>query len=326
MNRKIKVSVIYKRNYNYFKPDHFDRTTSDFFLNALKRHPQLEMSYYPADDVFDTKKLIGNTDVILLTNNRTDGTPNELLDIANSHIPVISRTGDPHHAKKYDQIKFHQKWKIDYYFGAIPKSYFHKFYPKEFKFKEIIFGLEPEKYKNLKPFNDRINNKILNSGAIGKKNLKSRIANSIINPKRSGWYFYKLRTLCNELDYVDYKGMKGNQYVFKDYPTYLSQYQSAIAATTFYPTQKYWEIPAAGCLTFMEITTKNDGKFLGFKDKENSIFINENNYKQKFQEYLDDPKNSKWKEIANSGRDYVMKNLTNDNAINSLVDVMNDLI
>lgn len=326
MNRKIKVSVIFKRSYNYFNPNHFDRTTSDFFLNALKRHPKLEMSYHPADDVFDIKKLIGNVDVILLPNNRTDGTPKRLLNIADSEIPVISRTGDPHHAKKYNQIEFHQKWKIDYYFGAIPKSYFYKFYPKEFKFKEIIFGLEPSKYTNLKPFDDRINNKILNSGAIGKKNLKSRITNSILNPKRSGWYFYKLRTLCNELEYVDYKGMKGNQYVFKDYPTYLSQYQSAIAATTFYPTQKYWEIPAAGCLTFMEITEKNDGKFLGFKDKENSIFINEKNYKQKFQEYLDDPKNPKWKEIANSGRDYVMKNLTNDDAINSLVDVMNDLI
>ena len=166
----------------------------------------------------------------------------------------------------------------------------------------------------------------MNSGVVGKKNLKSRIGNSILNPKRSGWYFYKLRTLCNELPYVDYKGIRGKQYFFKDYPTYLSQYQTAIAATTFYPTQKYWEIPAAGCLTFMEITDKNDGKFLGFKNKENSIFINEKNYKNKFEEFLNDPENQEWQEIANAGRDYVMNNLTNDNAINSLVEIMDKLM
>ena len=37
------------------------------------------------------------------------------------------------------------------------------------------------------------------------------------------------------------------------------QYCGAIASTTTNPNIKYWEIPAAGCLTFMEITEKNDG-------------------------------------------------------------------
>ena len=258
-DKNIRCALIYKKSYNYFQPDHFDRTTFDFFMDALKRNSRLEISYFPSDDHFDVEKLRGKTDIILLTNNRTDGTPNELKNIDTLEIPVISRTGDPHHAEKYNQIEFHEKWKIDYYFGAIPESYFYKFYPKNFKFKEIVFGLEPKKYENLKSFDDRIKNRILNSGAIGKKNIKSRIANAILNPKRSGWYFYKLRTLCNDLEFVDYKGMKGNQYGIKDYPSYLAQYQAAIAATTFYPTQKYWEIPAAGCLTFMEMTDLNNG-------------------------------------------------------------------
>ena len=34
--------------------------------------------------------------------------------------------------------------------------------------------------------------KFLNSGAIGKETIRSRVANKIINPKRSSWYFYKL--------------------------------------------------------------------------------------------------------------------------------------
>jgi len=327
MKNKIRVALIYKKSYNYFLPDHFDKTTYDFFMVALKRNPRIEIKFFPVDgDYFDTNKLKGKADIILLTNNRTDGTPNELANINNLEIPVIARTGDPHHAKKYNQLMFHNKWKIDYYFGAIPKSYFYKFYPKNFKYKEIIFGIEPNKYENLKLFHERKNNKILNSGAIGKKNFKSRMANAVINPKQSGWYFYKLRTICNDLEYVDYKGMKSKNYFFKDYPTYLSQYKAAIAATTFYPTQKYWEIPAAGCLTFMEITDINDGKILGFTDNENSIFINEKNYKNKFEEFLNDSNNSKWAEIANSGKQFVMENYTNDNATNSLIEIMDTLI
>ncbi len=324
--KKIRCALIYKKSYNYFQPSHFDRTTYDFFMIALKRNPRLEISYYPSDDIFDVEKLTGKTDVILLTNNRTDGTPDELKNIHKVGIPVISRTGDPHHAKKYNQMKYHNEWKIDYYFGAIPKSYFHKFYPKDFKFKEIIFGLESHKYEKLKPFNDRVKDRILNSGAIGKKNFKSRIANAFLNPKRSGWYFYKLRTLCNDLEFVDYKGMKGKKFENKDYPSYLSQYRAAIAATTFYPTQKYWEIPAAGCLTFMEITDLNDGKFLGFKDGESAVFINEKNYEERFLNYLNDPDNKKWEEISDCGREYVMQNLTNEHAIESLIELMEEII
>ena len=33
---------------------------------------------------------------------------------------------------------------------------------------------------------------------------------------------------------------------------------------------------------------------------------------------LSDPNNPKWEEIANAGHDYTMKNLTNDNAVESL--------
>lgn len=324
--KKIRIALIYKKSYNYFNPTHFDRTSYNFFMTALKRNSRLEISYYPSENIFDVEKLKGKADIILLTNNRTDGTPDELKNIHKVGIPVISRTGDPHHAKKYNQTRYHNEWKIDYYFGAMPKSYFYKFYPKNFKFKEIIFGLETQKYENLKPFKNRVKNRILNSGAIGKKNFKSRIANAILNPRGSGWYFYKLRTMCNDLEFVDYKGIRGKQYENKDYPSYLSQYQASIAATTFYPTQKYWEIPAAGCLTFMEITDLNDGKILGFKDGENSIFINEKNYEKKFLEYLNDPENNKWEEIANKGKDHVMQNLTNEHAVESLIEVMDELI
>ena len=101
---------------------------------------------------------------------------------------------------------------------------------------------------------------------------------------------------------------------------------ASIAETTFYPTLKYWENAAAGCLTFMEITEKNDGEFIGFKNNESCIFINENNYKNKFEEFLSDPDNTKWEEIATLGRDFAMNELNNDNAVETIVDLIKKLI
>ena len=327
MKLKIKVALIYKSTYHAFQPDFFERSSFDFFMKALKRNQQMEISYFSVDgDYFDTRKLRDNYDIILLTNNHPGATPEILDGIQNLDIPVICRSGDQHYAKRYNQINYHQKWKIDYYFGSNPSSYFYRFLPHDFMYQEIPIGLEPSLYQNLRPYKERIKDKILNSGSVGKLTIKSRVANAILNPKRNAWYFYKLRTICNKIPYVDHTGMKGNKYTNDDYPTYLSRYRSAIAATTWVPTQKYWEIPAAGCLTFMEMTQRNNGSYLGFKDGETAIFINEQNYKDKFEEFLNDPDNLKWEEIANAGREYVINNLTNDKAVDKLVELMKKLL
>ncbi len=325
MKEQIRVAVIYKNSYTFLSGKHFDNTTYHFFMSALTRNKKLAVTYFPSNNSFDTSQLKGKFDIVLLPNNNTDGTPDDLIGIKNLDIPVICRTGDPHWAKQYDQFRFHEKWKINYYFNFMHESYFYKFYPKNFEYKTIIFGLESSLYQNITPWEERLN-KILNSGATGKSNLVSRITNRILNPKRSGWYFYKLRTKCNDLPYVEYMGMSGNRYANDNYATHLSRYKAAIAATTFYPTIKYLEVPAAGCLTFMEITDKNRGNYLGFKDLETAVFINEKNYKNKFEEFLEDPNDPKWEQIADSGRKFVLSELNNDKAVDSLIEIMNNLI
>ena len=45
-------------------------------------------------------------------------------------IPVISRTGDPHWANRYNQAEFIEENKIDFVFSSHPDSYIYKFYPK----------------------------------------------------------------------------------------------------------------------------------------------------------------------------------------------------
>ena len=326
MNKKIRLALIYKKNYNYFQPNHFDKTTADFFLKSFERNENLEITYHSCETTFDTQKLNGKCDVILLPNNRSDGAPDKLENIKKVGIPVISRTGDPHWEKKYNQTEFIEENKIDLVFSSHPDSYIYKFYPKSVNHKTIIYGLKKQLYEKIIPFTDRVKDKILCTGATGKMNIKSRVANAILNPKRSAWYFYKLRTLTTKLPYVDYSKIKDGKYANDDYVTYLTRYRASIAATTFYPTLKYWENAAAGCLTFMEITEKNNGQFIGFKDNESCIFINENNYQNKFQEYLSDPDNPKWEEIAKSGRDFAMNKLNNDIAVETIVELIKKLI
>jgi len=303
---------------------HFDNTYYHFHVDALQRNSKLDVKYFHGEQKFDTSILQDKFDVIQLWGNCSFGMPDEIIGIDDLDIPVISGVGDPVDAK--NSLKFHKKWKIDHYFHFYNKDFFYELYPKNFKYKTIIFGLEPSLYQNSTPFNVRIKNRILLTGAIGNRKKISRIINDLRKPKWNAYRYYYLRTKCAELPYVDYTPTLQHEYVNDKYPILLQKYSASIAATSYTPCIKYWENAAAGCLTFMEISKKNRGDYLGYKDGETSIFIDENNYKQKFQEYLDEPDNPKWKNIAERGKAFTLDNLNNDNAVESLVEIMESLI
>jgi hypothetical protein len=182
-------------------------------------------------------------------------------------------------------------------------------------------------YEKTNSFENRIKNKVLLSGAIAHNNITKKLKWKFKKPTHGDSIFeYKLRTLCSHLSNVDYTPTLNHDYIGDRYPLLLQKYQSAIAATSQSPTIKYWEIPAAGCLTFMEITKQNRGEYLGFVDDQTAIFINEENYKEKFKEYLSDIENPKWAKIALEGRKHALNELNNDKAVDSLVDLMITLI
>ena len=322
--KKIRVAFIFESSNIFLSGHHFDNTYYHFFINALKRNERLEMTYFPTKEIFDASILKDNFDIILLWQNTEFGMPKEILGIEELDIPVIADVCDPQDAK--NALEFHKKWKIDHYFHYYPKELFHELFPKKFNYTSIVFGIEPSLYQNISPFENRIKNRILNSGAIGNAKFLSRIINSIRNPKWNSYRYYTLRTKCNKLPYVDYTATLDHNFIGDRYTLLLQKYGAAIAATSVETTIKYWEIPAAGCLTFMEITKKNKGNYLGFIDNETSIFIDENNYQEKFREFLSDQENPKWKKIANAGREHAIANFNNDKACESLVDLMKTLI
>jgi hypothetical protein len=323
--KKIKTAFIYKPSNPYMSKTAWATTYYHFFMNALNRHADLDMAYFPAEKKFDVSKLRDKFDIILLWENHPWGSPDELSGIQNLDIPVICRINDAHDAKIKGKIGYHEKYKIDHYFGYLPERFFHKYYPKNFKYKVIFYGVEPKLYENLTPYSKRIKKKILCSGAAASTKFSSRLRD-IIRGDRSLWKHYKLRTKCIELSYVDYTSTLQHEFINDKYPLLLMKYCTSIAAHSLYPVIKYWESTAAGCLTFMEVTEKNQANILGFEDGKNAIFINERNYEKKLSDYISDPNNAKWSEIAENGRYYTMNYLTNDVASNSLVEIFKEYV
>lgn len=322
MDKKIKVAFIYKKNSYVLNGTWWSTIHYNFFLHALKRNSRIEVTHFGCDEKFDILKYKNMFDVVLLCLNTPLLNP-DIDGINEVKIPVICGIGDPQANISRDE--YHKKWKINSYFSWIHKEFFYKYYPKNYHYTQIFFGLEPTLFSNVTPFKPRIKDKILNTGAIGNSKFFSKILNSIRNPNNSLRY-YKLRTICNKLSYIDYTPTLQHEYVGDKYTVLLQKYRASIAASTLIPVTKYFEIPASGCLTFMEVTKKNFCSKLGFEDNTNAIFINEDNYKEKFEEYLSDPDNQKWEIIANNGRDYAMKNFNNDKAVNELIDLMQNLI
>ena len=328
MDRKIRVSFIY-RDCQTLTQNNFYTYFYHFFFKALKRNQEIDVNFVLVDEKYDIQKLEGKTDIILLYEAFNTGqycVPDELIGIDKVNIPVISKVGDPWAALTYDVKKYHEKLKIDAYFGPWQEDFFKKYYPSNFKFKNVFFGIEPSLYNDITPFNDRITKSILNSGAVARTNLSNRIFQKVMRHDSDPMKHYKLRTMCNKLPYVDYTSTLEHEFIGDKYPIKLNQYAASIAATTDTYTIKYFEIPAAGCLTFMEITDKNYGKNLGFKDGESAIFINENNYEEKFKEFLNDPQNPKWQQIAHAGREHAMKNFNNDKGVKTLVEFFKEFI
>ena len=327
MENKIQVALIY-RPCHTLSQENFYTYIYHYFMNALRRNEDISVTNYPTGEIFDINEIKQDTDIIILPENGITGDtcmPREIKNIDKIDIPVLSHIGDAHSMTKNEIQINHEKYNITAYCGRHPEKLFRKYYGQKFNFRTILGGLENPLYENITEFNNRKKTKILNSGALAPTKFLSKLVCKYFR-KGDRVNQYRLRTMCNNLPYVDYTTTLEHEYVGDKYHLLLEKYAAAIAATSYCYTVKYLEIPASGCLTFMEVTEENYAKNLGFKDNESAIFINEKNYQDRFEEYINDINNKKWGEIADAGRTHVMNNLTNDHAINALVEFMDELI
>ena len=100
MNRKIKVAFIYKKSNIFLTGKHFDNGYYHFFIESLSHDPRLDVSYFPAEDKFNTRVLNDKFDIILLFGNHEWEIPNELEGINDLGIPVLELASPTELTKK----------------------------------------------------------------------------------------------------------------------------------------------------------------------------------------------------------------------------------
>ncbi len=295
-----------------------------FFHHAIFRNKNLEIDRFSTLDRINVSKLEKDYDVVLLPRINISSSL-ALAGIKNCNIPVIGMPSDPHTVLVRDMIGLADSLKIDWFFDFYAPASFYEYYPKRFRYETVHIGLEPSLYEYQIPWADRTPDRIAITGILDKPDLLHKMYYRVYlkRPKAlSSDFHYKLRTKCNRLPYMIhardiYPGQGTDQL-----NQILSGFRAAVAATTTFPTVKYKETPAAGCLTFMEITERNHGSFLGYEDGKSAVFIDESNYKERFQEYLDGPDDPRWERIAQEGRRHAFENLSNDRGVEMLVGIM----
>jgi len=96
-----------------------------------------------------------------------------------------------------------------------------------------------------------------------------------------------------------------------DYSIMLKMFAGGLALSEFYPVPKYFEMPLAGMVTFIQHHQEYED--LGFKNYENCVYVNKNNFEWEVGCFLNDMKKEqfdRWQEIADAGRDLVANNYT----------------
>ena len=328
--RPVRVAFVYRPSWEYWRPGHTVGTRYEFFFHALARSKSAEVGYFGAEDAIDAAELAGKWDVILCTNSAL-GTP-RIANARKSGVPVIAQTHDPHLVKELDMMRCMEEHAISCCFGFMPEPYFHRYFPKSARYEVVRWGLEPGLFERLPPFGPRIKDRVLLTGELARRSTVKKIVHALSRRGQSEVAAnYRLRRACAALPGVDYSGRDRVTGRYRNggagsYAGHLSGYRAAIAATGLYPTAKYWETPAAGCLTFMEVNGKNGAAELGYSDMESAVFIDSKNYGKRISRYLETADDPSWARIAEAGRRHAMENLNNDRAVERLVQIARSLL
>lgn len=364
MGEKTRIAFIYKASDIFWTGKHYDNTSYEFLVKAMQRNKDIDYMLVPVSGEYNAgRSLKGRCDAVILAGFRDYNMP-RIHGLKSLDVPVLSRCGDPHDARRFGMgERNYDDYGIDCLFNFTNEKSFYKYYPHHMNYRTILFGIEPSSYQNLTPFNHRIKDKILNSGATARvyqnaRPFKHRTVGKVINfaaatPGAIRWRVASeaclsyARDVLRNPDGLPFRSRllhpKPSAYHFyklrtdcnrlayvvygrdASYQRMLSKYSAAIAATTHHPSIKYWETAAAGCLTFMEITEGNYGLYFGFEDGGNCVVINEDNHEERFEEYLNNSDDPKWEKIADAGRSHAIRNFSNDKGVEDLLELIREL-
>jgi hypothetical protein len=102
------------------------------------------------------------------------------------------------------------------------------------------------------------------------------------------------------LNQTNWKAPRG-----KKYPNFLAGFKAGLAACTF-PSPKYFEIPLAGCVPFMQWNI--DAYDLGFRHGQTCVYADKTNFNSWVKAFKDKP--DTFKHIALNAQSLVERNYT----------------
>lgn len=312
----IKLAFLYKPNNPYLCGLRPNNNFRKFYLEALKRNPDVEVTYCGSDTEIDCKD-IPEHDVYLFFDTIEWGLP-VLRNLDHLKGLRVASINDAHSfcavSKEFNRTRKQMLFdmKIDYCYYQHTPDYFHKFYPEVENYWWIPIGFDAELYKDIKPWEERRGDKILLTGVLGSE-------------------YYGFRELCKKHPNVEYvKPGSYEKYRYKkgkhdgdDYKKLLEQYKFAIASG-YNVANKYFEICAAGCLCVAHVDS-NGCAIIGFDDFETTVKVDRATIKIVLS-MLSDREDDTWEDIAKAGRDFVFQHYTHDKCVKRLIDHIKEVI
>lgn len=297
---KLKIAFVFDTENEGLTGQCYTNNVYRFFMRGLLKNDRIEMTCIPTEQKFDCLQLAG-FDIILF------------YDIRKTIYKNIHKIGGVRIARSPDSHDIDKQWielcrtlDIKHCFNHQSSKYARKFLPSDVAYYQIIFGITEGLHRN--------------------PNFESRKKDVILLPGISNRRkYYVLREKCKGLSYVEHK-TRLDGYTGDRFPMLLAKYRAAIAACSVCSVYKYFEIPACGCLSFMEVNPDNGCDELGFVDNVNAVFINEDNYAEKFSRFLHSVDDPRWKSIAESGREFILEKYCNSVQVNKLINLMETLI
>ena len=309
--KNIKISLLYNHQDERIEGKHWKLNNYRFFVQGLSSHKEVELETIPiffSNGGFDCSFLKCDA-VILWSILAKNLEPMNLKNFENLQCPKITRAPDA--------------WEIDDYYNKKAKELGinlvvsfqspdcqYTYLDKDIYYKRFILGIDSETYKYQENWYLRRADKILSTGVLS---------------KRQSLWFYHFRTYLSEQSQVLHVPKK-EPYLGVNYWKLLNQFRAAIACMSFTSVLKYFEIPMCGCLMFAESTKFNQISQLGFKDGINCIFIDKGNWNERFNEFLKDPDNIRYKIIADKGRQHVLNNFTNEREVDRFVQTVKRMV
>ncbi|MCP3683522.1 MAG: glycosyltransferase family 1 protein [bacterium] len=314
----ISIGFIYKPSNPYLCGLRPNNNFGKFYLEALKRNPDVEVTYYGSDGELDCRKL-GKHDVYLFFETTDWGVP-YLYNIDALKGLKVASIGDAHscnrlstpHNRTRKQLLFDMR--IDYCYYQHTPNYFHKFYPKFDNYWWIPIGFDAELYKDVKPWKERRGDKVLLTGLLGSE-------------------YYGFREKCKKHPLVKYvppgnyekRRYKKGKYDGDNYKKLLEQFKFCIASG-YTVANKYFEIPAAGSVCVSHTDKDNGCDIIGFDDFENTVMVQNVNVNSVLDMLVERQKDSRWEKIAQRGYEFIYANYTHEKCVERLVSHIKEVV